>query len=280
LFSLNFFSQEINNEISLTIELNASSNESITLLATNNSASEIEMFPTIDGSYWCWTKPCIKFKIEEFINGSWEKIDYKFNQMRCGNYADWKKLRKTVLIPKGETKKIGWFKFSNNISGWFRFYGDKKIRLIAEYIIDGDVNILKKYGLKNMKLISKPLEIDYKNIKHPFDHYEFINQLLIKGELTKRKFKQAAKGIVFKGNKERRLEMALKKFSINIKNLHDKIVHYEIALKTTDKTNPVTIDHNVINDNGKGYLVLFIPYTAYGLEKRYSRDFCKVYEIN
>lgn len=199
LFSLNMSSQE-NNDINLTLELDTRFGESITISAENISDSKIELFSTIDGSFWCLTKPCVKFKIEEHVNGTWKSMDYKITQMRCGNYDDWKKITKSISIEKGETKSIGSFRFPKNISGWFNFYGDKKIRLTATYTISGNKNELSKFGLKPIKIVSEPLEIDYKNKLHPVDYFQFFEDLRTQNKLTKKNFRQGAKTIKYPGS--------------------------------------------------------------------------------
>jgi len=279
-FSTYLFAQS--NKLSLFITFNSEKyGESILLSIKNNDLVDIEIPKTIDGSFWCLTKPCITFLLEEKIGETWSKIDFDITKhRRCGNYSDWTKINRKINIKPNKQENIGQFRFPNYLSGWFGIYGNKKLRLTVKYSINGDKIDLVKYGYKKIELTSKPLEINYTNTKHPVDYLDFFNQLLNNNQLTKKRFRKGAKTIIYPGNKKERLELALKIFGIQIENVEDKKVYHDLFEYTTDKKNPALITTDIINDNGIFYLIAYIRYARYKLEKGYTKDFCKVYKIN
>ncbi len=129
----------------------------------NNTTHPVLLPKAIDGSFWCWTIPCINFIAETKIEDKWVPLN-EIKGKRCGNHVNWEDSNNFIKIEPNERAYMGEFYFREGIEYWFGLVKTQKIRLSVEYIVGNskeDLKKLKSLNIQPVKLVSNKIEIDY-----------------------------------------------------------------------------------------------------------------------
>jgi len=260
-------------DLELIVENHSTSRFSISAYVQNNGSESVSV-PVLDrSSFWgLGRNASIYFTLEEFKNGKWEKIDYDVYSNKTCITGFHQPLSLQKILP-GEKEKIGSHSIYS-LASWFGFYGPRKLRLSLAYKVNPSENL--SLFPEGIELISKPIVFNYFDPRRPVDFLKYTDSLKQSGQLSKKNFKKRAK-TVYKTNSEMQLFIdTFKKYGLNSKDI-EKID--SLYLETTCDEKPFVITTYVVRNKAKYYLMMFVRYTRYGLEKRYSRDFVKLYHL-
>lgn len=189
LFSFSCFAQ--NNDLELIVVKNDSSYIEIdfTLKIRNNSKKTVRLLKAIDISFMnIGYAPNVEFVTETNVNGEWKK----FKDPKIKNIDYWlPEINQIIIeIKPNEEAFIGKFFRSGDLSSWFTFLDDAKIRLhfIYKILVDSE-NIkeakeLKENNIEPITLTSNYIEYEHQNYLTKKEYLK-LKQFYINSEFSK-----------------------------------------------------------------------------------------------